>query len=37
MKKNWRKPVIVELTAEQLSNVIRVAARSEICFGKNFR
>ena len=35
--KSWKKPVVFELSAEQLSDHIKAAARSEICFWGDFR
>ncbi len=35
--KNWRKPIMLTLTAEQLSDHIKVAARSGQCFYCDFR
>ena len=35
--KRWKKPVIFQLSAEQLSEHIRAAARSGICVSGDFR
>lgn len=35
--KEWKKPVVVELTADQLAKHIQVAARSGQCFAGDFR
>lgn len=35
--KEWKKPAVVELTAEQLAEHIKAAARSEQCLYGDFR
>ncbi len=35
--KNWKKPVVFELSAEQLSEHIKAAARSGQCLWGDFR
>lgn len=35
--KMWKKPVVVELTAEQLAQHIQAAARSVQCFFGEYR
>lgn len=35
--KEWKKPVVVELTADQLTKYIQLAARSGQCAGGDFR
>lgn len=35
--KKWKKPVVFELTAAQLSKYIQAAARSGQCVGGDFR
>ncbi|GEM_PF-4860931 len=35
--KDWKKPVVVELSAEQLAKHIKAAARSGICHFGDFR
>ena len=35
--KSWKKPVVLELSAEQLSSHIKAAARSGICSWGDFR
>lgn len=35
--KSWKKPVVIELSAEQLSKHIKAAARSGMCLYADFR
>lgn len=35
--KDWKKPVVAELSADQLSKHIKAAARSGICVFGDFR
>lgn len=35
--KTWKKPVVLKLSAEQLSKHIKAAARSGICNAADFR
>lgn len=35
--KQWQKPVVVELTAEQLALHIQAAARSLVCIYREYR
>lgn len=35
--KTWKKPVVYMMTTEEINNHIRAAARSELCWGMDFR